>query len=53
VINPSTVDHYAYLFGCTTVAGVWEFMKVYGEIFFKNLEARFVSVIPAIVFLLI
>jgi hypothetical protein len=22
VINPSTVDHYAYLFGCTTVAGV-------------------------------
>jgi hypothetical protein len=22
VINPFTVDHYAYLFGCTTVAGV-------------------------------
>jgi hypothetical protein len=22
VINPSTVDHYTYLFGCTTVAGV-------------------------------
>ena len=22
VINLSTVDHYAYLFGCTTVAGV-------------------------------
>jgi hypothetical protein len=22
VINPSTLDHYAYLFGCTMVAGV-------------------------------
>jgi hypothetical protein len=22
VFNPSTVDDYAYLFGCTTVAGV-------------------------------
>jgi hypothetical protein len=39
VVNPSTVDHYVYLFGCT-VAGVWEFMKVYGEILFFFKEPR-------------
>jgi hypothetical protein len=43
VINPSTADRYAYLFGCSPVAGFQEFIKVYWEILSKNLEARSVS----------